>query len=759
MTAAFVHRRAGLGAQLLVLLCLAVPLCGDDGWQSLPDDLPQHYGVVGLRAWPESDTLRVRQLRLHGPADRAGLRRGDRLLGADGVRLRTAEDLARYVQSHAPGDTVRFHLRRDAGDVLLPCRVTDRRRLFALMAEQADPLPARRPRHDRLIARISPAEDAARRLVDDLQAEGVVDSLRRAFAAERSAYGADQRLADVDRLLDDPFEADGLARDLAAAFHPDLRPADLLAAAGRHLDLPSRPAPPPLAALDVDTLLQVPLRRAAALIDSALADLADDERRDLRAGALPLLRRFDASLYLDEGDSTETEAHRSTLRLAKRVRREFLVAAAVELARLDDAVVLERLRAGLRQRPRPTRVPAGFGTRLLYAAETDQGWIVVADTTDDVHTGAAALVIDLGGDDTWLAGPGGPLHEAGGGSIGVAIDVAGDDRWVGLRAASLGAAVAGVGLLIDREGDDTYSGGALTQGAAFAGVGLLHDHGGNDTYSARHAAQGAGFFGVGLLIDGDGDDVVTIGQGGQGFGGAGGLGLFADGGGDDRCVADYAVPSSYGTPGIYNGWSQGVGVGFRGDAAGGMGLLVAAGAGNDVYRGGDFAQGTGYFFGLGVLVDLGGRDRYEGSRYAQGAAAHQAVGILWDAAGNDHYRTTIAAGQGAAWDAAVGVLLEDGGDDRYEGAGLAQGAGAMNGVGWLTDAAGNDLYEALSGQANGGVLRYWSGRDAQNLGLLIDGGGTDRYSRDDRGDGLEVRDSRVGLFRDLPLSADKGQIR
>jgi hypothetical protein len=83
----------------------------------------------------------------------------------------------------------------------------------------------------------------------------------------------------------------------------------------------------------------------------------------------------------------------------------------------------------------------------------------------------------------------------------------------------------------------------------------------------------------------------------------------------------------------------------------------------------------------------------------------------------------------------------------------------MNGVGWLTDAAGNDLYEALSGQANGGVLRYWSGRDAQNLGLLIDGGGTDRYSRDDRGDGLEVRDSRVGLFRDLPLSADKGQIR
>ena len=44
---------------------------------------------------------------------------------------------------------------------------------------------------------------------------------------------------------------------------------------------------------------------------------------------------------------------------------------------------------------------------------------------------------------------------------------------------------------------------------------------------------------------------------------------------------------------------------------------------------GEFAQGSGYFFGLGVLRDSGGNDRYLGRRYAQGSAAHQAIGVLF----------------------------------------------------------------------------------------------------------------------------------
>ena len=73
----------------------------------------------------------------------------------------------------------------------------------------------------------------------------------------------------------------------------------------------------------------------------------------------------------------------------------------------------------------------------------------------------------------------------------------------------------------------------------------------------------------------------------------------------------------------------------------------------------------------------------------------------------------------------------------------------MNGVGWLYDLAGDDSYSTGSGQADGGSTRYWGGRGALNLGLLIDSGGGDDYSRADRQDGGELRDSRVGLFSDI----------
>ena len=72
----------------------------------------------------------------------------------------------------------------------------------------------------------------------------------------------------------------------------------------------------------------------------------------------------------------------------------------------------------------------------------------------------------------------------------------------------------------------------------------------------------------------------------------------------------------------------------------------------------------------------------------------------------------------------------------------------MNGFGWLYDLAGDDSYRTDSGQADGGSIRYWGGRGALNLGLLIDSGGVDHYSRADRQDGAQLRDSRVGLFGD-----------
>ena len=91
--------------------------------------------------------------------------------------------------------------------------------------------------------------------------------------------------------------------------------------------------------------------------------------------------------------------------------------------------------------------------------------------------------------------------------------------------------------------------------------------------------------------------------------------------------------------------------------------------------------------------------------------------------------------------------LLDRGDDRYEGLHLAQGAAAMNGLGLLYDGDGRDRYEARTGQGQGGSTTYWGGRDAPNIGLLIDlGGDEDTYSL--RTNKTDARTEGVGLFSD-----------
>jgi len=56
-------------------------------------------------------------------------------------------------------------------------------------------------------------------------------------------------------------------------------------------------------------------------------------------------------------------------------------------------------------------------------------------------------------------------------------------------------------------------------------------------------------------------------------------------------------------------------------------VLLDAG-GSDKYSAGLFAQGAGYWYGVGLLLDEAGNDSYEGVWYVQGSAAHFAVGIL-----------------------------------------------------------------------------------------------------------------------------------
>jgi hypothetical protein len=292
-------------------------------------------------------------------------------------------------------------------------------------------------------------------------------------------------------------------------------------------------------------------------------------------------------------------------------------------------------------------------------------------TTANVYAHDYALVVDFAGDDSYLNNAGGNLLDVTHGpttrratgcqdliddslafrcmpSAAVLIDLAGDDTYgrreqadadrvctagsVMRRVGTGGAGIAGVGMLVDRSGDDRYVGKTLSLGMGHAGFGLLRDRQGDDHYSASRNSMGFGLVsGVGSLRDDSGNDVYgwTMPRGG---------------------ILDNDGACDAGVRGL-----QGVGVAL------GHGTLHDA-AGNDTYRTPSTTvsctlvpsavnappaeclttgnQGFGSAGGLGVLRDDHGRDRYAGmagradeTTIRAGAVATGQFGLFVDAGG------------------------------------------------------------------------------------------------------------------------------
>jgi hypothetical protein len=398
----------------------------------------------------------------------------------------------------------------------------------------------------------------------------------------------------------------------------------------------------------------------------------------------------------------------------------------------------------------------GLKGRFLAIRQTPAGLMLIGDKGPNVYGMDASLIIDLGGDDLYLNNAGAPVFEIHEGAVsgirypaGLVIDFEGDDRYINPKFAAVASGFFGLGLILDMAGNDFYDGGQLSLGASFFGMGCLMDMSGNDTYVCSEGGQGCAFFGAARLYDGKGNDLYQGAKYVQGVGGPSGLGQLHDLRGKDHYRAGWKHGSSYGTKGIYQACSQGVGWGFRKHAAGGIGILHDFG-GNDVYEAGNFSQGTGYFLGLGVLRDDAGHDVYRGSRYCQGTAAHQAAGALLDFSGNDVYSGRIAANQGAAWDLSVACLVDYAGNDRYKAGDLSLGAGAQNGMGMFFDGEGCDRYESPARSLGfSGDLSYGGGRNAGNMGVFLDtGGGRDFFAVKDRKNNTFCVQGNMEIFLD-----------
>ncbi|MGH8661098.1 MAG: hypothetical protein ACREUB_04970, partial [Burkholderiales bacterium] len=433
-------------------------------------------------------------------------------------------------------------------------------------------------------------------------------------------------------------------------------------------------------------IFRIPLRD---LLDPYLGELAE-AKRVLRAAA--------------RGGGVDAQA------LASQLRDNLLSLNRLdEIAASYDQATLRRATAVfLDATARFARAVREGGGRIGFPEngarfESAVGAVVIGTRGNDAHPPDAAVIVDPGGNDSYIRAP------ATNGAISVIVDLGGDDRYGGTD-----LAVHGLSAIVDFSGNDLYAMAGPGLGAAIAGAAIVADFSGDDRYTAEVFGEGAAAFGLGAIVDLAGNDSYRLRAGGQGFGLADGVGMLWDRAGNDTYTAS-GLADVYGRGGSLS-WAQGAAFGYRSLLGGGIGILRDDG-GDDRYEAEMYAQGAGYYYALGLLWDRGGSDRYHAVRYAQGAGVHEAVGVLYDESGDDRYALAFGVGQGMGLDLAVGVLADAAGDDHYRASVLAQGAATANGVGIVIDGGGASEWQ-LEDSRRGWGGAEWA-RGLPTLGLLL----------------------------------------
>jgi hypothetical protein len=447
------------------------------------------------------------------------------------------------------------------------------------------------------------------------------------------------------------------------------------------------------------------LHDANSLRDLAFSALTADEHKFLRDNLPALATKFLEWNYVyADPDPERLNRNLQVLDLLAKMDLRPLLRAARALVGLAEPSYVEGLKDDLARAGLDLRKP------VVLEEATPHGLIRIAGTGDDDHQDleaqGVAVLIDLGGNDIYRNQAGTARGKLG---VSVIIDLAGDDTYESSTDVSIGAGFMGVGMIADLGGNDRYLGTRMTQGFGMAGVGLLIDFSGNDEYRAQQLAQGAGFFGTGILFDGSGDDRYEARSHAQAVSIGGGSAFLIDRSGNDLYFAKGLQPSGYGTPGTYEGWSQGAGVGLRYLASGGLAILHDGG-GKDRMEGGDFSQAVGYYYGWGI-VDARGEDPdvYIGNRYAQGAAAHYGVASFLDEGGDDFYDTRGGVAVGPSNDHAITWFHDGGGNDRYPAQLFSGGSSANNAIALFEDVSGRDRWVGATPPTTGQTNEYWGG--------------------------------------------------
>lgn len=511
------------------------------------------------------------------------------------------------------------------------------------------------------------------------------------------------------------------------------------------------------------------LQQAGRLRERAVRKLSEADQRFLFDHGAVIAERFSPQVVDLEGGpllqaQTDWRFHQL---VAERLDYRALIAAALATARLADERWLDGLRQAFQGHQGGAKAPDGISGDVVLVRGTPSGLIVIGGPGPNSYEldQRFALVVDLGGDDTYRGTIASPA--AVGNGISVVIDLGGNDTY---HASPLGLATGrlGVGLLVDRAGDDLYHLARGSGGAGFAGLGLLIDIAGRDQYIGTRFTQGAAVGGLGLLMDRAGDDTFTSFGYAVGFGGPLGVGAVIDAAGDDQYQCGEKYPSAYNaaespkaTPADssfqYDCFGLGAGSGKRVltkdpqhqsyGLAGGWGILLDL-QGDDRYRSSNFSQGSGYFFGTGLKLDFAGNDEHDAARYGHAASAHYGLGLFVDYRGSDRYASTgpFYTG-GVAWDRSIALCIDAGeGDDRYDLT-RSDGLGRADYHSWslFIEEGGKDRYQVPNGMglaSNGSLSGFFDLAGEDDYALVP------RSASGGRGNGKTLVDQAGGLFED-----------
>ncbi|MBI4721517.1 MAG: hypothetical protein HY769_00690 [Candidatus Stahlbacteria bacterium] len=277
------------------------------------------------------------------------------------------------------------------------------------------------------------------------------------------------------------------------------------------------------------------------------------------------------------------------------------------------------------------------------------------------------LLLDLAGDDNYYV----DFYGEGAGIFGCGVlsDIAGNDTYTAFQQAQGFGFVKGSGILIDKAGNDTYiacddtikypspqtkeHNVSFAQGAGYGvradftdghslagGIGMLLDFDGNDSYSCGVFGQGVGYwFGIGALLDYKGDDRYNGVWYVQGACAHFAIGVLIDSAGNDTYVASMNM-------------AQGAGHDFS------LGVLVEY-EGDDCYSSPNLSLGAGNANGMGLFMDIIGNDVYDTHSGLTLGKANigkrgslrdymNCIGIFFDGRGNDKYNEKFA-GNNKKW--------------------------------------------------------------------------------------------------------------